>query len=77
MTRTAPHLCHASGCQRVVPERLLMCGPHWRMVPRVLQARVWDAYRPGQERTKDPSPEYLEAAQAAIEAVAEREGASR
>lgn len=70
---SSPHHCHAEGCRRSVPARLLMCAPHWRMVPEDLQARVWETYRPGQERTKDPSPEYLDAAMAAVKAVAETE----
>jgi hypothetical protein len=52
---------------------MLMCARHWRMVPKALQNAVWSTYRPGQERTKDPSPEYLVAARSAIDAVAERE----
>jgi hypothetical protein len=47
-----------------------MCGRHWRRVPRELQRAVWRHYKPGQEKTKQPSPEYLAAANAAIEAVA-------
>lgn len=69
----AAHLCHARGCEKSVPPRMLMCLPHWRMVPRALQLRVWATYRPGQERTKDPSPEYVDAAMAAVNAVAEIE----
>jgi hypothetical protein len=69
------HKCHARGCEKTVPPRMLMCLPHWRAVPRQLQAAVWATYRPGQERDKDPSPEYLDAARAAIEAVAELERA--
>lgn len=72
----AAHLCHAKACQIEVAPRLLMCGRHWRMVPRALQRAVWATYRPGQENTKDPTPEYLDAAQAAIDAVARREGRS-
>lgn len=68
------HTCHAEGCDKVVPPRLLMCAPHWRRVPRVLQGAVWAAYVPGQESRKDPTGEYLEAARAAIEAVAVKEG---
>jgi diadenosine tetraphosphatase ApaH/serine/threonine PP2A family protein phosphatase len=68
------HLCHAEGCQVEVPPRLLMCRRHWRMVPPPLQDAVWANYRRGQERRKDPTPEYMAAARAAIEAVAEREG---
>lgn len=67
------HLCHALGCKAAVPPKLLMCARHWRMVPRMIQAGVWKHYRPGQERDKRPTPEYLEAASAAIRAVAHRE----
>lgn len=68
------HTCHATGCEKRVPPRMLMCGKHWRMVPKPQQDAVWATYRPGQERTKDPSREYLIAARAAINAVAEKEG---
>lgn len=72
------HTCHAEGCTRVVPPRLLMCPRHWGMVPPALQAAVWRHYRPGQETDKRPTREYLDAAHAAIRAVAEREhGAQR
>lgn len=64
------HTCHARGCELGVPPRYLMCGMHWRRVPHALQLRVWATYRAGQEVTKDPSPEYLEAAQDAMNAVA-------
>jgi len=67
------HTCHARGCDRPVPPRMLMCLPHWRMVPPQFQARVWATYRRGQEVRKDPTPEYLEAAAWAIAAVAEQE----
>lgn len=69
----SPHVCHAEGCAVRVPPRLLMCRDHWRMVPAPLQRRVWATYRPGQEVDKRPSPEYLAAARAAIDAVAELE----
>jgi diadenosine tetraphosphatase ApaH/serine/threonine PP2A family protein phosphatase len=67
------HTCHAKGCPVPVPPRLLMCSRHWRRVPAELKRRVWLTYRRGQEITKDPSPEYLEAMNAAIAAVAELE----
>lgn len=67
------HLCHAKGCEKEVPPARLMCLAHWRMVPRPLQNRVWATYCPGQEIRKDPSAEYLEAMNAAINAVAARE----
>ncbi len=69
----AAHRCHARGCVRVVPPRMLMCIGHWKMVPRELQRDVWAQYREGQERRKDPSVDYLDAADAAIRAVAELE----
>jgi hypothetical protein len=50
-----------------------MCGRHWRMVPQDLRAAVWATHRPGQETTKDPSPEYLAATRRAIDAVADKE----
>ena len=46
-----------------------MCSLHWRLVPLDLQKAVWAAYATGQEIRKDPSPEYLAASAAAIEAV--------
>lgn len=43
------------------------------MVPRHLQKKVWDTYVTGQVR-KDPTPEWHEAADAAIAAVTQLEG---
>jgi len=68
------HLCHAEGCTVPVPLRLMACLKHWRLVPIALQRAVWNEYVPGQERTKTPTPAYLEAAKAAIEAIAKKEG---
>lgn len=68
------HLCHAVGCKVAVPPKLLMCLRHWRMVPKALQAEVWRTYRPGQEIDKRPSSEYMTASNAAIDAVAKKEG---
>jgi hypothetical protein len=40
------HLCHMRpDCSVPVPPRLLFCAPHWRMVPRPLQARIHDSLR--------------------------------
>lgn len=68
------HHCHARGCDVPVPRRLLMCGAHWRLVPRQIQAAIWRTYRPGQERDTQPSAAYLQAAAQAVVAVAELEG---
>jgi hypothetical protein len=70
---SSKHLCHAVGCKRPCPPRMLMCKAHWRIVPKALQDAVWATYRPGQETTKTPSDAYLAAAQAAIDAVAAKE----
>ncbi|AAN02136.1 gp82 [Mycobacterium phage Barnyard] len=68
------HVCHALRCNTPVEPKLLMCARHWRMVPQALKDRVWATYRPGQEETKDPSHEYVRAAMAAVNAVADKEG---
>ena len=72
--RELPHTCHARGCDKPVPPEMLMCGPHWRLVPRVIQRAVWAAYRPGQCDDKHPSKEWHQAADAAIGYVARAEG---
>jgi hypothetical protein len=38
------HPCPAGPCPRAVPNHLLMCGPHWHMVPRPIQRAVNAAY---------------------------------
>lgn len=68
------HKCHLPGCEREVQPRYLMCPAHWRAVPLRLKQAVWKHYAAGQEVTKTPTLEYLNAAKAAINAVAEREG---
>lgn len=69
------HTCHAEGCTSPVSPKMLMCRKHWRLVPLTLQAAVYAHYRPGQEIDKQPTSEYLDAANAAIRACAERERA--
>lgn len=59
----ADHTCHADGCRTPVPPRMFMCRRHWFLVPKPLRDGIWATYRPGQENTKDPSPEYLDIAQ--------------
>lgn len=63
------HHCHAKKCKVPVKPELLMCYKHWKMVPKDIQNRVWKYYRPGQCDDKDPSKEWLDAADAAIDAV--------
>ena len=57
-----PHTCHWPGCPVEVGPTLWGCPRHWYLLPRPLRARIWAAYRPGQEVTFDPSEAYLEAA---------------
>lgn len=40
------------------------CKPHWFALPKALRDRIWDTYQVGQEDRMDPSPAYLEAAEA-------------
>ncbi len=69
-----PHTCHAKRCMTPVSRRMLMCLRHWKMVPKSLQRDVWDTYSPGQERgAATPTPEWHEAANAAIDYVLEIE----
>jgi hypothetical protein len=52
---------------------MFMCRRHWFALPKAMRDAIWAAYVPGQERRKDPSPEYLDAAHEAIEWLAEQE----
>ncbi len=56
-----------------------MCAYHWRKVPKQLQRNVWNTYVEGQEIKKNPSNEWMHAADAAIDCVAklERKGDSK
>jgi hypothetical protein len=67
------HLCHATGCKTPVPPRMFMCKPHWFQLPKRFRDAIWNAYVPGQEQRKDPTLEYLDAAQAAIRYMEETE----
>jgi hypothetical protein len=70
-----PHTCHAKGCNATCKPEYLMCPHHWRMVPGAVQREVYRQYRDGQcVGNPTPSPEWHLAADAAIEAVAAREG---
>jgi hypothetical protein len=54
---------------------MFMCRRHWMMLPKVFKDAIWANYTPGQERRKDPTPAYLEAAKAAVDALWEMESA--
>jgi hypothetical protein len=63
------HPCPTRRCPREVPDHLLMCGIHWRLVPRPLQRAVYAAYQDGRGVGTAP---LLQAQKAAIQAVNDR-----
>lgn len=63
--------CPIAGCPRERGAAMLMCGPHWRKVPRNLQRAVYATWknrlsRPG---NKEFIAAHEDAKRAAIEAV--------
>lgn len=72
-TRRAAHHCHAVDCETHCKPEMLFCLRHWRMVPPIIQRRVWATYRPGQCDDMSPSNAWHDAADEAIAAVAWRE----
>jgi hypothetical protein len=61
-TESVAHACHWPGCRREVPPAMWGCKSHWFMLPKYLRDAIWRTYVPGQEITKTPSREYLDAA---------------
>lgn len=72
-----PHRCHAALCDKAVPPRLFMCFRHWRRLQRIapeLAQAVQTQYKYGQENNHSiVTRAYVEAAHAAIEALARDE----
>lgn len=66
------HECHWPGCERQVPPAMWGCRAHWYQLPKALRDRIWATYEIGQERSMRPSEEYLEAARAVQEWIAEQ-----
>lgn len=56
------HKCHWPGCPKIVVPALWGCPYHWTLLPAKLRNKIWIAYRPGQEKTKTPSKEYIQVA---------------
>lgn len=69
------HHCHWPGCDRQVPPAKWGCGKHWYQLPEDLRARIWRAYRVGQEQDGRPSAAYLEVAREAQAWIAARKPA--
>lgn len=63
--------CSAVGCTQMIESKILMCRPHWRKVPRLIQTEIWKQYDPFAEKQK---AEYLFAVRNAIGCVAKKEG---
>lgn len=59
---TGGHTCHWPGCGERVPPAKWGCYRHWMRLPKRLRDKIWAAYRPGQERDKQPSRLYLQVA---------------
>lgn len=53
------HHCHWPNCDKPVPPAMWGCKQHWFKLPLSLRSKIWRTYRPGQEITKTPSPEYI------------------
>lgn len=70
---SSKHTCHWPGCQKQVPPKLWGCSFHWFRLPRNLRLLIWATYRPGQEITKTPSLEYIEAAKKVQKWIVENE----
>ncbi len=69
--QTRAHGCHWPGCDKQVPPAMWGCRAHWFRLPALLRARIWRTYRPGQEADMKPSTEYIEAAKAVQQWIAE------
>jgi len=61
------HHCHWPGCDKEVPPAMWGCKSHWFKLPKAIRDRIFGAYRPGQEISKEPTGEYLDAVKAARE----------
>lgn len=65
------HTCHWKGCGKIVPASLWGCARHWYMLPVALREEIRRTYRPGQEIDKRPSAEYIAAAIAVRDWIAQ------
>ena len=68
------HTCHANQCPTSTPEKFLMCPKHWYMVPKNLQAKVWETFKGTTVNQRCNSIPYMEACADAVEHVARLEG---
>ena len=71
------HTCHHPRCNEAVPPKMLSCKAHWFELPKDLRSKVWDAYTPRQEVTKNPKAEYAEVIREVMEYWNRDEGAAQ
>lgn len=69
--QTRNHHCHWPGCKKQVPPAMWGCREHWFKLPKKIRNEIWRTYKPGQEKTMNPSIEYLRAAGAAQQWIKE------
>ena len=72
------HACPADECHQRLARHILMCRPHWRMVPKVIQRDVNGTWRKAARLAKEPMGDservqavrdYLTARRAAVDFV--------
>ena len=66
------HTCHWPGCNVEVEPKLWGCKKHWFQLPAHLRSRIWKHYKPGQEISKTPSDDYVAAARAVQDWIAQQ-----
>jgi hypothetical protein len=71
--QTRDHHCHWPNCNKQVPPAMWGCKRHWFMIPKRLRDKIWAAYVPGQEKTMNPSREYVAVAKEVQEWIKEYE----
>ena len=60
------HQCPADGCAQAVTPSVLMCRPHWYLVPKPLRNAVWAAWAEGAGAGTLAHYEAIRAATAAV-----------
>lgn len=60
------HKCHHPTCEKHIARPMFACAHHWFALPARLRSALMKVYRPGQEVDKQPSREYMDAAQACL-----------
>ena len=63
------HPCVMDTCQDLVPKHLLMCGLHWKMVPRDIQEEIYQTYKLRSRGCEDAQQKWTDASSRASKAV--------